>query len=238
MQGTHVKATVEKNYRLICRRIGDACASAGRQPDDVTLIAVTKYARWEWVKALSQFHSTFGESRPQQLAERQPQLSAARWHLIGQLQRNKARLAVNHADVAHSVDSEKLCGQLSSLCREAAGFRPRLEVLLQVNLSEEASKSGFGLEEIRQLWPGLYGAHRGSLQFCGLMTMPPRSSSPESSRAVFRSLAELREELNEATEDAPLKELSMGMTGDFEVAIDEGATLIRVGTALFEGLSQ
>ena len=264
-----MKSTIHANYQSICDQIEEACALAGRDPGSITMVAVTKYARWEWVRALSEIHTTFGESRPQQLAERQPLLPSASWHLIGPLQRNKVKLALRHSDVVHSVDSVKLLNRLAAVAQETRPPRSTLRLLLQVNVSGEASKSGFPLQHLKQVWPELSATPRNNIDICGLMTMAPHAHHAETSRGIFRSLVELRDELNdivngaapeewsgEPAENLPggrselrseplesqcsppmLHELSMGMSSDFAVAVEEGATLIRIGKALFEGLS-
>ena len=218
---------------MITRQVERACSVCGRSPDEVHLIAVTKYAKWEWVQALAEVRSAFGESRPQQLAERQQRLPKIQWHLIGRLQRNKVRLAVQHADVVHSVDSLKLLERLSLLATESDRT---LNILLQVSVSGEKSKSGFVPESLLGSWESIVRVAGPCLKLTGLMTMAPQSDSPESARPIFARLARLQQQLNEQGSSAELSELSMGMSRDFEVAIEEGATLIRVGRSLFDGL--
>lgn len=222
------------NMEAVLTRIQQACARSNRSVDDVRLIAVTKYAEWEWVCALSQFHNDFGENRPQQLAEREPQLSDATWHLIGQLQKNKCRSAVRHASLIHSVDSMRLLERIGRVAREEDRT---VKVLLQVNVSEEESKSGFVPDDLIKAWPELTVQSSHHLTVAGLMTMAPLSESAEATRPVFRQLSELKDRLNRISQTNPLTELSMGMSRDFEVAIEEGATMIRVGSLLFEGLA-
>lgn len=226
---------LQQNLDAVHSRIEQACQRADRSPEDVTLVAVTKYAEWEWVCALAELHPVFGESRPQQLAERQPQLPRVQWHLIGQLQRNKVRSAIGHADMIHSVDSLRLLRRIHQLAEETS--RP-IRLLLQVNVSGEESKSGFTPEMLLQEWPQIAGFTSPSVTISGLMTMAPKSDSESSIRPVFAGLAELRHRLNEQAECAELTELSMGMSRDFEIAVEEGATLIRVGSSLFDGLRQ
>ena len=228
-----IQTILRRNVESIQIRIQRACSLCGRSPHDVQLVAVTKYAKWPWVQALAEFHSTFGESRPQQLAERQAQLPDIQWHLIGQLQRNKARLAVRHAAVIHSVDSLRLLERLNVVAQES---NRTLQVLLQVNIAGEASKSGFDPNSLPESWESIVEAAGTQLNLTGLMTMAPQSDSPESARPVFAKLATLRQQLNSRSGQAELTELSMGMSNDFEVAIEEGATLIRVGRSLFDGL--
>lgn len=225
-----VSSIVTKNFQTVQHRITAACERAGRAPSDVNLIAVTKYAEWDWVAALSQCHQAFGENRPQQLAERSLLLPSVNWHLIGQLQRNKAKLAVQHAAMIHSVDSVKLLERVSTVANE---LQQTSSVLLQVNVSGEASKSGFEADELRNEWSRLQELPNVSIK--GFMTMAPATDNEAVVRKVFRDLQTLRDEIQN-THNTPLPELSMGMSGDFEVAIEEGATLVRIGSLLFEGL--
>lgn len=231
-----INEVIQKNLADVRADIRKACLRVGRDPGEVRLVAVTKYAEWEWVEALANSHLVFGENRPQQLSERQAKMPNAEWHLIGQLQRNKAKLAVEHATVIHSVDSLRLLQRISVVAEEL-GRQP--QVLLQVNVSGEESKSGFTPTQLRADWPNVVTCHK-QVELAGMMTMAPASDIPEDARTTFRALTELRNELAatpEATEQGiRLPELSMGMSGDFEVAIEEGATLIRVGSRLFDGL--
>jgi len=227
--------TLRHNLEAVNSRIERACAQSNRPSDDVRLIAVTKYAQWEWVHAISQLHNDFGENRPQQLAEREPQLPNANWHLIGQLQKNKCRLAVHHASMIHSIDSMKL---LERIGRIAAKDNCQAQVLLQVNISAEDSKSGFAPPDLIEMWPEIVQRAGSHVTLAGLMTMAPLSESAEAARPVFHSLLELRNQLNSLLVTPTLTELSMGMSRDFEVAIEEGATMVRVGSALFEGLGE
>ena len=227
---------LQKNLASIQQQISDACQRSGRRPDDVQIIAVTKYADWSWVQDLSQLHTVFGENRPQQLAERQVLLPQIRWHLIGQLQRNKVRLALQHAAMIHSVDSLRLLEAISSAA-DPQSVPP--SILLQVNMSGEATKSGFAPVELPEIWPDVLRLCSG-LQLCGLMTMAAESDTPESARPTFRSLRLLRDSLQNRDDTRAagisLAELSMGMSGDFVPAVEEGATLVRIGSRLFEGL--
>lgn len=228
-----VPDVLEQNLNTIRSRIEAACRRSGRSPSDVQLVAVTKYAEWTWVQALSEIHSVFGESRPQQLAERQPQLPKMQWHLIGQLQRNKARLALQHADVIHSVDSLRL---LQRLHQQTSEPERTIDILLQVNVSGETSKSGFEPAQLHDGWQQITELTGNQLRLAGLMTMAPKADSPDTVRPVFAELRELQQQLSRLPGGEGLTELSMGMSRDFEVAVEEGATLIRVGSSLFDGL--
>ena len=212
------------------RRIEAACARSGRDPAAVRLVAVTKYAPMEAVRELVALgHRDLGENRPQQLLERAGLLNGAEvtWHLIGHLQRNKARKVLPVASLIHSVDSVRLMEAIDRLAVELS-LRPR--VLLEVNVSGEGSKDGFEPGVLREAWGEI--TRMEHVELAGLMTMAPYSDDPETARPVFQSLRELRDELT-ATGALPLPELSMGMSGDFEVAIEEGATIVRMGSLLF-----
>ncbi|QDT93204.1 YggS family pyridoxal phosphate-dependent enzyme [Gimesia algae] len=223
-----------KNLTGIQNRIRAACLRAHRAPESVALIGVTKYARLDWVTELIKLGCReLAESRTQQLAERAELLSPdLHWHFIGPLQRNKVRRTIQYSHLIHSLDSEKLLKTIDRIAAES-DLKPR--VLIEVNLSGEANKKGFQKAELLQLWPSLCQVTH--VQINGLMTMAPHVDDPEAARPVFRELSELRDTLQAISpEQTRLQELSMGMSGDFEVAIEEGATLVRVGSALFAGL--
>lgn len=228
-----VAEQIQQNLERIHERIARACERADRAPESVRLVAVTKYAELPWVRelvALGQLE--LGESRPQQLAARAAELPAdVRWHLIGHLQRNKAALVLPHVALIHSVDSERLLNQLET---DAERLGLTREVLLEVNVSGEAAKDGFSPETVLAAAARL--AALRSVRPVGLMTMAPLSDDPEAARPHFQRLSRLRDDLQQRT-GLSLPVLSMGMSGDFEVAIAEGATLVRIGTSLFEGLS-
>ena len=231
-----VTEILTRNLQAISAEIRSACVRSGRDPSSVRLVAVTKYAKWPWVLELSRLVHALGENRPQQLAERQPLLPDIEWHLIGQLQRNKVRTAVMHASVIHSADSLRLLERIADVATELK-LNPRL--LLQVNLSGETSKSGFTAAELTNEWQNIF-KFTERVRIDGLMTMAAESENPEDARPVFRSLRELRDRLV-AREDSKaagliLPDLSMGMSGDFVPAIEEGATLIRIGSRIFAGL--
>lgn len=225
------------NLRDITADMQSACERAGRDPGTVRLVAVTKYAEWPWVQELSRLHRTFGENRPQQLAERQPLLPTVEWHLIGQLQRNKVRMALQHASLIHSVDSIRL---LERIAEVGTDLQIHPEILLQLNLSGEASKSGFSADAIQSHWHEVL-SFSDRIRIRGLMTMAAESDDPKDARPVFRALRELRDLLAEREDSRSagivLPELSMGMSGDFIPAIEEGATLIRIGSRVFNGIA-
>lgn len=214
-------------------RMAAACRAAGRSPAEVALLPVTKHhppAAAEWVARLGL--TAVGENRVQEaVAKRAAVAAPLRWELIGHLQSNKARLAAAHFDRIQSVDGEKL---LLHLDRAAAALGRRLPVLLQINAGEDPAKSGAEPAAApRLLEVALAQAH---LRIDGLMTIAPLGTTPAETGALaqrtFARLREIRDALAAAT-GAPLRELSMGMSGDFEAAIAAGSTLVRVGTALF-----
>jgi pyridoxal phosphate enzyme (YggS family) len=242
-----VESRISENLARVRAGIDGACRRAGRVPADVLLIGVTKSARLEWIEALVAVGVLdLGESRPQQLLERAERIRpirkvegadtsggrAPRWHLIGHLQRNKVRKVLPIAGYLHSTDSLALATRIDSLAAEI-GLRPRM--LLEVNASGETSKDGFTPDQLAADWAAL--CVLSHVEIVGLMTMAPFSEEPEDSRVTFRRLRELRDQLAASPGAPSLPELSMGMSGDFEVAIEEGATMIRVGTNLFDGLS-
>lgn len=227
---------VRENLNAVREEIENSCTAISRDPSEVKLVAVTKYAKPEWVRSLYRLHRVFGENRPQQLAERAPQFDNAEWHLIGQLQRNKTRSAVSHASVIHSIDSLRL---LRRVIQVGSDLQKKPVLLLQVNVTGEATKSGFAPDELESLWPEILALVPAN-QLGGLMTMAAASDDPESARPAFAGLRILREQLVSnplsVEHGCQLPELSMGMSGDFPVAVAEGATMVRVGSRLFEGL--
>jgi len=231
---TAIHDRLAANRRSVLDRMAAACGRVGRDAAGATLVAVTKMARTEWIQALVELgQNELAENRPQQLAERAAQVAGpVHWHLIGHLQRNKARRTLPLVAMIHSVDSLRLLTTLDQLASEL-NLHPR--VLLEVNVSGEASKDGFPREELLAAWDHVLNC--GHVRVEGLMTMAPLSEKPNDARPTFAGLRELRDELrSRSSSDVPLPHLSMGMSGDFEVAIEEGATLVRVGSALFDGL--
>lgn len=221
---------------LVRERIAEACVRAGRQPDEVTLIAVSKTQPPEAVaEARAAGVVDFGENRVQELVQKatafpgESEGGDLRWHLIGPLQRNKVRDALAHADLFHALDSFRLA---ESLDRKAAETGRVLDCLVQVNVSGEASKSGVAPEEAHALVDAAQAlAH---LRVTGLMTIAAPAENPAEIERVVRPQLALLRKLGEAYRgEAALGALSMGMSGDLEAAIAEGATHVRVGTALF-----
>ncbi len=239
--------SIAERIEAIHTRIANAAQRAGRDPAAVTLVAVTKTQPPERIaEAIAAGVRHLGENRVQEASSKIPALAGTTehltWHLIGHLQRNKAKPAAQLFDVVHSLDSLRLAEALDrAVALEAAAQPRRLPVLLQVNVSGEASKEGFNLagglanqEQFALLLQDI--AHIVALphlQIEGLMTIAPIADYPEATRPVFRALRLLRDELACRFPSAEWQQLSMGMTDDFEVAIEEGATLVRVGRAIF-----
>ena len=208
------------NLGRVQEAVARACARAGRSPDDVLLIAVSKTMDVERVRlAIAAGVAALGENRVQEAKEKIEALGRpVPWHLIGSLQTNKARDAARLFDWIHSVDRLDLAQELSRRTDRA------LNILLQVNLGDEPQKGGVTPAELKRLHEVV--AALPNLKVRGLMAIPPATEQPEQARPFFRQLRELREQLG-------LEHCSMGMSADFEVAIEEGATMVRVGTAIF-----
>jgi len=220
-------------FANVRKRIETAARACGRSLDEITLVAITKTHPVEMLEAALRLDvKDLGENRVQEAEEKINQLGrdAARWHLVGHLQTNKARRAVSLFDVIHSLDSAALAERLERLCVEES--RLSLDVLVQIDLGGEATKSGIEMADMPALLSNLERCPH--LRLIGLMTLPPYFENPDCSRPFFKTLRELRDELHAQGHFRSAKgELSMGMSHDFEVAIEEGATMVRVGTALF-----
>jgi pyridoxal phosphate enzyme (YggS family) len=231
-QPTPLDADIAERLASVRRRIAEAAERAHRSPADIQLIAVSKTFAPEFVRAAaSAGQRDFGENRVQEGLEKIDALAALQlnWHLIGHLQSNKAKKAAAAFGWIHSIDGRELLKKLDAASAELGG-RPR--VLVQVDLAREATKFGVGETGIHDLVSAALDAQ--ALDLRGLMIVPPFPTDPEDSRPWFRRLRELRDDLVARGVPADrLKELSMGMSHDFEVAIGEGATMVRVGTAIF-----
>ena len=231
MNDQELKAALSTRLKEVHGRIATACQKSKRNPDEVTLIAVTKTVSNRVVAAMHELGvNDFGENRPQELWKKAAALPSARWHLIGHLQRNKIDKTVPLAVLNHSVDSERLLLAMNEFGTKVGKPCP---VLLEFNCSREDAKSGFDPEQLSNLGdllPSLPG-----VRVKGLMTMAAYHDDPEHSRPAFAELRSLRDRLRIQT-GLPLPWLSMGMSNDFEVAIKEGATHVRIGTTLFHGL--
>jgi len=220
---------LEANLKSIRLRIAAACERAKREPNSVTLLAVTKGHPPETViEAAGLGLEWFGENKVQEARAKIP-LCPGRlhWHMVGHLQSNKCRDAVEWFEMIQSVDSLHLAREISKRAEQAGKTMP---ILIEVNLAGEASKFGYGPESLLSDLPRINALPR--LEVRGLMTVPPWTPEPEKTRPVFRRMRELKARCEEVL-GASLPELSMGMSGDFEVAIEEGATVVRIGTALF-----
>ncbi|WP_319410034.1 YggS family pyridoxal phosphate-dependent enzyme [uncultured Desulfosarcina sp.] len=216
----------------INKRIADAATGCGRNPETIRLVAVSKTVKADRVaKAIDAGAVILGENYIQEAREKFNALidRPVQWHFIGHLQSNKAKYAVRMFDLIHSVESIKLA---TALDKEAHKNGKVQDILIQVNISREETKSGITETGAVQLITQISGLEHVRIK--GLMTMPPFFDAPEQARPFFRQLARLRDRI--AAHGIPgviMEELSMGMTGDFEVAIEEGATLVRIGTAIF-----
>ena len=221
--------SVAENLDLIQQRIRAACGRAGRDPSSVTLLGVTKGQPPDAVNEAARLGLTsFGENKIQEAKAKIPLCSGkAHWHFIGHLQTNKCRDAVGLFEMIQSVDSLYLAEEISKRAEQASKTMP---ILLEVNLAGEASKFGYAPEKLLAELNQLNALTK--IEVHGFMTVPPWSPNAENVRPVFRQLRELKERAEQML-GAPLPHLSMGMSGDFEVAIEEGATIVRVGTALF-----
>jgi pyridoxal phosphate enzyme (YggS family) len=223
--------SIKDNLLALEQRIHSACSRAGRSRSDVTLVAVSKTRTPAEVdEAIKAGITQVGENRVQEALAKKPQVTLqATWHLVGSLQTNKAKKALELFDFIQSVDSLHLAAELQRRCEQVDR---QIDVLVEVNTSGEASKHGVAPEAVPDLVPELLKLDR--LKLAGLMTIGPGLAieDPEASRSCFRTLKDLAEQCRRRF-SMPLPHLSMGMSSDFEVGIEEGATIIRVGTAIF-----
>jgi len=233
---TNVSAAQEQlaaRLTAVRERIAAAAKACGRNAEEVKLIAISKTHPASVIRTLIELGaSDLGENRVQEAEEKIAEIGRdrVRWHLVGHLQANKARRAVSLFEVIHSLDSLDLARRLDRVCAEEG--RQKLPVLIQVDLGHEETKSGINESELTHLVDDLQSLNH--LELIGLMTLPPFFDDTEQSRPYFRRLRQLRDELGSRGAFGDRKgELSMGMTHDFEVAIQEGATLVRIGTAIF-----
>jgi len=221
--------SVAENLERVREQIARAAAKSGRTTDDVELVAITKTHPADKVReAIEAGHTLFGESRIQEARAKIPELpSNLRWHFVGHLQKNKIRHALPLFEMIHSVDSLALAQDINRIAEED-GMHPR--VLLEVNVAGEGSKFGFSPDKLSDQMEELLALPR--LSILGLMTIPPLAEEAEASRKYFVQLREMRDRLQTEFR-VDLAQLSMGMTQDFPIAVEEGATLVRVGTAIF-----
>jgi pyridoxal phosphate enzyme (YggS family) len=221
--------SIAENLQRVREQIATASAKSGRSANDVELVAITKTHSAEKVReAIEAGQTLFGESRVQEARAKVPELlSNVRWHFVGHLQKNKIRHALPLFEMIHSVDSLALAQDMDRIAQEE-GLHPR--VLLEINVAGEGSKFGFLPDSLREQIDALLALPR--LSILGLMTIPPLAEDAEASRKYFVQLRELRDHLQTEFR-VDLAQLSMGMTQDFPIAVEEGATLVRVGTAIF-----
>ncbi len=222
---------VAENYRTITQRIGEAATKCGRNPQEIKLLGAAKAQSVEAIRAaIASGMTLVGENYVQEAADKKKQIAAAvEWHMIGHLQRNKAKRALEVFDLIESVDNFTLA---QALDREGARRGKTIRAFVEVNLAGEASKSGVAPHQTTGLFSAL--ATLSHLRIEGLMTVPPYRENLEEVRPYFRRLYELRNQIIQlGLPNIELLELSMGMTHDFPVAIEEGATIVRIGTALF-----
>lgn len=224
-------ADVAANHRNIIGRIHEAAAKVGRDAREIKLLAAAKSQNMDAIRAAIAVGVSFiGENYVQEAQARKQEIgNPVEWHMIGHLQRNKAKAAVELFDVIDSLDSAALARELD---KEGAKRGKKVRTLIEVNLAGEESKSGIAKDQVKSLLEEV--GELAHITVEGLMTVPPFRENPEEVRRYFRELAELRAKLGDLRlPNAALKELSMGMTHDYPVAIEEGATIVRIGTALF-----
>jgi pyridoxal phosphate enzyme (YggS family) len=247
MSANEASEKLRENLDRVRATMYQACDRAGRDPAEVRLVAVTKYVDLEIIQVLLDLGARdLGENRVQQLTQRAQVLGASpagalepveslapRWHMIGHLQRNKARALLQHARILHSLDSPRL---VHALEKQAARLDLTIDAFLEFNVAGEAAKSGAPVSDAMALTDAVAAAPH--IRLHGLMTMPPFDPDPEAARPHFARLRELLTSLQESGAVGPdCVHLSMGMTIDYAVAIEEGATFVRVGSALFEGVN-
>ena len=222
---------IKENVAEVEARIQAACKRAGRRREEVTLIAVSK------TKPVSDIYEVietgikdYGENKVQEMCDKMEIIQEPlNWHMIGHLQRNKVKYIVDKAKLIHSVDSLRLAQQIS---QEAIKKEVEVDILIEVNVAEEASKFGLSTEEVIQMIEAI--AKLPAVHIKGLMTVAPFTDNPEDNRPYFRNLKQLAVDIDgKNIDNVTMSVLSMGMTGDYEVAIEEGATMVRVGTGIF-----
>lgn len=222
---------VLENYREVEARVRKACERSGRDRREVTLIAVSKTKPVSMIReAMEAGAKVFGENKVQELCEKYEMLPKdLHWHMIGHLQRNKVKYVVDKAELIHSVDSLRLAEEIS---KEAVRKNLQAKILIEVNVAEEESKFGVRMEETEDLIRQI--SVLPNICINGLMTIAPYVTDPEENRPIFRSLRKLAVDIKmKNIDNVHMDVLSMGMTGDYEVAIEEGATMVRVGTGIF-----
>lgn len=223
------RARLVENFQALKSRINDVCRQVGRDPEEVSLVVASKYATPEQLKALIPYGlNDIGENRVADLIIKKNAVDEnIRWHFIGHLQKNKTKKVVGNAWLIHSLDSVELAAEVD---RRAGEMGKVQDALLQVNISKEESKFGFGEGEVMEALPQVAGLK--NVNITGLMTIAPFIKDYEIIRQIFKRLRAIKEELN-IMGFSNIKHLSMGMSNDYEIAIEEGATMIRIGSAIF-----
>lgn len=222
---------VAENYREVEKRVQEACLRSRRKREEVTLIAVSKTKPVSMIReAMAAGADVFGENKVQELCEKYEELPEnLHWHMIGHLQRNKVKYVVDKAELIHSVDSLRLAEEIS---REAVKKQVEADILIEVNVAGEESKFGAAPQDVEELVRK--AAILPNLHIRGLMTIAPFVKDAEENRPVFQELRKLAVDIKlKNIDNVDMSVLSMGMTGDYEVAIEEGATMVRVGTGIF-----
>ena len=222
---------VTENLEIVNQKIAQACERAGRRRDEVTLIAVSKTKPVSLLEEAYQAGARdFGENKVQEMMDKIPVLPEdIKWHMIGHLQRNKVKYLIGKTTLIHSVDSMRLAEEISRLSTKN---NVTTDILIEVNIAEEESKFGTSRDEAISLVEEVSGL--SGIRICGLMTIAPYVDDPEDNRKYFREIKKLSVDIaNRNIDNVSMSILSMGMTGDYEVAIEEGATMVRVGTGIF-----
>ena len=222
---------IRENYQAGEKKVWEACKRSKRAREEVTLIAVSKTKPVSMIQeAIKAGATVFGENKVQELCEKYEELPKhLHWHMIGHLQRNKVKYIVDKAELIHSVDSLRLAQEIN---KEAIKKELTVNILVEVNVAEEESKFGVGVEETEDLIREI--AKLSNIKVQGLMTIAPYVENPEENRGVFRTLKKLAVDIKmKNIDNVRMDVLSMGMTGDYQVAIEEGATMVRVGTGIF-----
>ncbi|MBQ0017617.1 MAG: YggS family pyridoxal phosphate-dependent enzyme [Clostridiales bacterium] len=225
--------SIAERYKEIENRKNEAAKRCGRDPKEITLMAVTKtHTAAEINEAIDAGATDIGENRVQELLEKYDSVKTVRWHLIGHLQTNKVKNIIDKVVMIHSVDSLHLAEEIN---KRAAAAGIRMDILIEINSAMEATKSGIAAEELEKLVKVITTGLK-NVRVCGIMCIPPMALEPEDARPYFKEAAELFAEMK--TWDLPEENfaptvLSMGMSGDFEVAVEEGSTIVRVGSSIF-----
>lgn len=225
--------SIRENYLEILKRKNEAAKRVGRKAEDVLLLAVTKkHVPSELQEALDAGATDFGENKVQELLSKYDEIYPERWHLIGHLQTNKVKQVIDKVTMIHSVDSIKLAKEID---KRAAAADLVMDILIEINLAEEESKTGIAKAEVFELIASIVNTC-DHIRVRGIMCIPPRGDTPEDSRKYFREARSIYDKLRNSelpTARAPIDTLSMGMSADFEIAIEEGATIVRVGSSIF-----